>query len=317
MVRGLVFLLILLLWVLLSGTAQADGPGEAAVSASADVSAPLTQTTLHLPVVRAARPARYVYYVPIHIAAARGTRLGLAGGTAAQAEALGGDWLYDWTPTPSGSDQIEAVPMISTARQVEAAVGGSSEWLLTFNEPDLCPWQACLSPAAAVEPYLRIEALHPDRRIVSPAPSSADIVRMWTDSAYRGWLPEFREAYRAATGRYPTWGALALHCYEWTAERCIAVGEQFIAWAAAWGVPEVWVTEVAYVSAWAADPAREARAFMVWAETRTEVTRVAPFTAFTPRGVWYWPDVRECADPSLFVGPGSLTMRPLAEWYRR
>lgn len=266
----------------------------------------------------AAPAAPYTYYLPLWQAPEHVLRLGLAGGTPEQVRTLGGDWLYDWSATPQGSAQVEAVPMIGTARHVGQALGGNSDWLLLFNEPDLCPWQACLSPAEAVGPYLRSVALYPQVWLVSPAPSSEDFRRMWAPgSTYPGWLPLFREAVRSETGYYPDFQALAMHCYEWTAEACIRIGEQYLRWAEEWGVPEIWITEFAFVQAWAPDAEREARAFLSWAERQARITRIAPYTAHTPLGVWYWPDTRPEADPSLFQAPASLEMTPLAHWYRR
>ena len=113
----------------------------------------------------------------------------------------------------------------------------------------------------------------------------------------------------------PRFDALAWHCYEWQAAGCIARGKQFVGLARAWGVPEVWCTEFAFVRAHTANPEREALAFVAWLEAEALITRYAPYGHYVERGAWYWPDTRASADPSLFAGPGSLELTDVGKWY--
>lgn len=252
-------------------------------------------TTLYLPAV---------YPLPQN-------KLGVAGGTVAQAQALGGAWLYDWTTQPPMSDApVESVPMIGHAGAVGQVLGGNSPWVLGFNEPDLSS-QANLTPQQAAVLWRQIETLYPRRLLVSPAVSCGDLY----------WLVRFRLAYQAEFGGWPRFDALAMHCYRWTAAGCAQVLDQYVAWAHDWSAPgqplPIWVTEFAFVPAWATDAEAEARAFVALLERTPEVRRYSPFVSYTPGGTWYWPDVRAAANPSLFVGPGSTQLTPLGAWYGR
>lgn len=247
-------------------------------------------------------------YLPLWLGEPAG-KLGLAGGSPEQARALGASWLYDWTLTPAGSAAtlegpgIEAVPMIGHASMVGADLGGNSQWVLGFNEPDLIV-QSNIAPEQGAVLWREIEQLYPGHKLVSPA--VIDPL----------WLDHMRNVYIGRFGVAPRFDALAWHCYAWQAAGCIALGERFVALAELWGVPEVWCTEFVFVEAHTADPEREARTFVAWLEAEPLVTRYSPFAGYAERGSWYWPDVREAADPSLFAGPGSLTLTEVGEWYR-
>ena len=68
-----------------------------------------------------------------------------------------------------------------------------------------------------------------------------------------------------------------------------------------------------FVPAWATDAEREARVFVAYLEGDPLARRYAPFVAYTERGVWYWPDTRPEADPSLLTADGQLT--EIGTWY--
>lgn len=243
----------------------------------------------------------YRYFIPMW--AKPLNKLGLAG-CPATCQALGCAWCYSWGPEPGGTPDAETVPMLWGANDVGKALGGNSPWLLGFNEPDLSN-QANLTPEQAAALWRQVETLYPGRKLVSPAPSHFDVA----------WLGRFRDAYAVAYGVWPRLDALAFHCY-WSADECIAIGEQFVAWAAAWGVPEVWCTEFAFVPAWAADAEADARRFVAWAEAEPTVTRYAPFVSHIAGGEWYWPDARPEANPSVFAADG-MTLTEIGKWYAK
>jgi len=249
----------------------------------------------------------YTYFVPVYYVPAP-HKLGLAGGTVEQAATIGASWLYDWTANPPHSDApVEAVPMLARdwGDRPVPQVGGNSPYILGFNEPDLSS-QANLTPQRAAVLWRRIEQAYPHRLVVSPAVSCGDLY----------WLVRFRLAYRELYGTWPRFDVLAAHCYRWNAAGCIQVAQQFATWVRDWQVPGgYWFTEFAFVPAWAADAEREARAFVAYLEGDPLARRYAPFVAYTERGVWYWPDTRAAADPSLFVGPGSLELTDVGRWY--
>lgn len=286
MAKAAVFLLVLILWVLLAGTADADG-------------------TIYVPLVQGR--ATHAYYVPVWYAPAP-VKLGLSGGTVAQAERLGAAWLYDWTAHPPVREWFESVPMLGRdwGAGPVPAVGGNSPYLMGFNEPDL-QVQANITPERAAVLWRQIEQAYPHKLLVSPAPSCGDV---W-------WLAHFRVTYRDIFGTWPRLDVLAAHCYRWTAAGCIQVAQQFAAWVQEWQIPGgYWVTEFAFVPAWATDAEAEARTFVQYLEADPLARRYAPFVAHTERGVWYWPDTRASADPSLFVGPGSLELTTVGRWYQ-
>lgn len=247
------------------------------------------------------QPMRRAYFLPGLVRAP--SKLGM-GGCPVSCEAFGCSWCYAWSTTPGRLTGVETVPMIRDLSMVEWQIGGNSAWVLGFNEPDLCPWQACLTPEAAVWPTVRIEERFPDRKLVAPAPSSQHVE----------WLPQFREAFHRATGRHPRWDALAAHCYLWTADRCIELVKLFVGWCELWGVPELWVTEFAFVPAWAADPEAEARKFTAYLESEPRVTRYAPFLSHGGGCDPFWPDCRPEADPSLLEAD-LMTPTVMGGWY--
>lgn len=254
--------------------------------------------------VGAAGSRTYRTYLPLWIES--GNKLGL-GGCPGSCEVLGCSWCYSWLPDPgtwAGVDH-ERVPMIWGRNDVGATVGGNSVWLMGFNEPDLSG-QANLSTGTAAVLWREIERLYPERKLVAPAPSD-----VWP-----GWIDAMRYAYFARYGSWPRFDALAFHCYKPTANECIAIGRQFVAWARAWGVREVWCTEFAFLPAWTADAEGEARRFVAWLEGEPLVTRYAPFVSyidFSAGPPWWWPWAGP--DPSVLTETGELTA--IGRWYAR
>lgn len=208
----------------------------------------------------------YRYYVPLAILpnTARGVTLKYR--DCADVGAVGATWAYDWSVAPPLCPGVESVPMISCKQEAEwllfgqTALGGNSEWVMLFNEPDLI---LPISPVEGARLYRVLEPHLKGRRIVAPAPSESGIE----------WLPEFRAAYAVQWGHYPRLDALAVHCYSNTFESCRQVVAQFVLWAHQWGVPEVWVTEFAFVSS-----EQDAVRFMRWLRDEPRVTRFAWFT---------------------------------------
>lgn len=145
-----------------------------------------------------------------------------------------GWWGYDWSANPPDTCGAETVPMI-WGSYVPPTVGGSSIYLLGFNEPDLDS-QSNIQPGDAAILWKQIEDRFPEHKLVAPAPSHV----------HPTWIVDFRNAYIAQNGHPPRLDVLAAHCYYYTADSCIALVKQFDAWAAAWVVPQVWVTEFGF-----------------------------------------------------------------------
>lgn len=147
-------------------------------------------------------------------------------------------WAYHWYPKPRQCDQnVEIVPMIRDANQLanfdQIGLGGNSPWILGFNEPDLCPDQACLTPAQAVPLWREIEARFPNKKLVAPVPSQLHL----------DWLIQFRNLYIATYGAPPRFNALAAHWYGFRYAEAKTVLNWYKARANEFGVAEVWLTE--------------------------------------------------------------------------
>jgi hypothetical protein len=223
-------------------------------------------------------------------------KLGMAG-CPVDCEIFGCGWCYSWCSDPGTRPNIETVPMVWGRKQMHLPVGGNSDWLMQFNEPDL-RGQSDLTLDDAIALTYEIEALHPTKRMVSPAPSHVN----------QNWLRQFRAAFYAAYARYPRWDALGMHCYLSLSE-CITLAQQFIADAAAWQVPEVWITE------WVAWSEADARRFMAWVEAQPAITRYAVYVSRQDCSDGTW-NCELSGDPSLLEANG-VTLTEHGQWYAR
>jgi len=188
--------------------------------------------------------------------------------------------------------------MIRDASNVNVTLlGGNSDWLMGFNEPDLCPEQACLTPDMAAILWRDVERKWPDRKLVAPVPSHL----------HPAWIEQWRASYIELYGQAPRVDALALHCYFRTARDCIALAQRYEALAQSWGVREGWVTEFAFTPAVANWQAQIA-GFVAYLERSTFWTHYAPFVSYTPcvTDDPYW-DCAASGDPSLLTVFGQLT----------
>jgi len=214
----------------------------------------------------------------------------------ADAGLLGASWRYNWLADIPTAPGVESVPMIYSARVLvhlltsARRIGGDSPYLMGFNEPDRSA-QANLTPAEAVEAWLLLERMYPNRLLVSPAPSHL----------HPEWLAEFRSAFITAVGRPPRFDALAIHCYFANdASGCRAVIEQVAEYAQAWDIKGgVWVTEFGPAcSAEGFDTTMaeiEARAFVQWLEAHPQVTRYAWFPARLDGSEYWHPNLKDWA----------------------
>ncbi len=183
--------------------------------------------------------------------------LPFANGDCADVLALDVAWSYNWWPAAHVcAASVEAVPMLWGADSLSVRVGGSSDWLMGFNEPDVTS-QANITPTRAAYLWHQIEQLHPDYRLVSPATTHGDVLG-WDGTP---WLEQFRAAYWAMYGRPPRLDALALHCYADT-HTCKAALDTVLGRARAWGVGEVWLTEFGFADCPQWGGTEAAQAFM-------------------------------------------------------
>lgn len=191
------------------------------------------------------------------------------------ASAVAATWIYAWSVSPPNCTGTENIPMIWGASDVNATLGGNSQWIMGFNEPDSAS-QSNIAPSVAATLWRQIEQKYPTQKLVAPAPSGAA----------PNWLVDFRNAYISTFGTPPRLNALAVHCYSWYAELgdygCIPHTRKFIDWANAWNVPEVWVTEFSFSPTAPSSPSQalqEANTFITWMNHQTVVTRYAWFAS--------------------------------------
>ena len=245
--------------VVASGPTPTPAPKTSSTNPSA---APSNQTyTVFLPFIRAVAPPAPTYKKGASLAT--GFESECSG-----AQLIGAYWLFNWTQNPPTScPGIESIPMIWDETYVNSTLGGNSNWILGFNEPDAAN-QANLSITEAAQLWRQIEQKYPTRKLVAPAPSGD--IPTWIESFYN----EYKRLYITP----PRLDALAVHCYAWAASECISHTQKFITWANNWGVSEVWVTEFAFATErlWYTTTAlEEESAYINWMQTQSKVTRFA------------------------------------------
>lgn len=238
------------------------------------------------PVIKRATSDSTNIYLPLVIGGSSGTSqairkkgVGLTYQDCPTATAVEAFWIFNWTAVPPPCPNIENVPMIWGASDVNITLGGNSEWILGFNEPNNSS-QSNLTATQAATLWRQIEQKYPNRKLVSPAPSGAN----------PEWLVSFRDAYLAAFGTAPRLDGLAVHCYAWYASQCITHTQKFLTWANAWNVPEIWITEFSFSPTAPSNPTRaldEGRAFITWVQSQPQVTRYAWFASKMQGNEWW------------------------------
>jgi hypothetical protein len=202
----------------------------------------------------------------------KGVSLACGGGAARAREVqqLRVSWIWNWGTDPPLFPGIESIPAIWDASYIGKPLGGNSEWVLGFNEPDISN-QANMTPEAAAIAWRKLEATYPYRRKTSP------------QVIYPGdWLERWYAAYVDLYGQPPRLDALAIHTYIGNSSTAyIAQVQRYIALAQQWGVPEVWVTEWAMshgLDRTLRDTMAEMSAYVNWLEAEPMIARYAPWT---------------------------------------
>lgn len=183
---------------------------------------------------------------------------------------MGATWTYDWTTTPPVCPDRERIPMIETASDWDKTLGGNSNWIMGFNEPDLRGF----SPSDAAIYWRLIEQKYPTRKLLSPAPSGS--------MSGLAWLVNFRNAYISFYATSPRLDGLGAHCYKWYSFQCVELIQSFIDQANAWGVPEVWVTEFSFSPTDPSSPSgalQEQQTFINWMVNDPKIKRHAWFAS--------------------------------------
>jgi hypothetical protein len=253
----------------LSAASPTATPTPQALSVTRSASAPNQTFSVFLPfTVKAAQPAPTLK---------KGGSLATGYTTDCASLALvGAYWEFDWTPSPPNCSGIDNVPMFWNGDNINGiTLGGNSNWILGFNEPDSSS-QANMTPQQAADVWRQIEQKYPNKKLAAPAPSGAN----------PDWIVSFRTAYITTYGTAPRLDALTVHCYSWYANLnptygCIPHTLKFEAWATQWGVPEVWVTEFSFATTAPSSPSQsiaETTTFINWMQSQSQVKRYALFT---------------------------------------
>ena len=152
-------------------------------------------------------------------------------------DTLNATWCYNWSPSPYCGNH-EAVPMI-WGRNVEDAIGGDSQFVLGFNEPDGTGiGQSNISASEGADLWHRLEERFPyPYQLVSPAVTPYG----------RKWLEDWHSIYLSRYGQPPRIHALAFHYYGFFAFDFNRVLGEMKTLAQQWRV-NIWITEFAIIS---------------------------------------------------------------------
>ena len=212
---------------------------------------------------------------------------------------LGVSWVWNWRTDPVTFPGVESVPCIWSGVVIGQPLGGTSAWVIGFNEPDMTD-QANMAPEQAALEWLRMEATYHDRKLTSPqvvVPGGR-------------WLEEWYAAYQDQNGgRAPRMDAIAIHTYY--GNDLVAYQEQvryYIALAEKWGVNEVWVTEFALspgLDRTLRETLDDTAAYVAWLAAQPTVTRFAVWTNRVECGANITPD--GIFDTPLYAANGVLT----------
>ena len=245
----------------------------------------------------------YKTYIPVVYSPIN--KFGISGGNNQMAQVIGASWFYAWNPIVDISG-VEGVAMMRDGTSINNIVIDNSNYLLGFNEPDVCPNQACITPANAAILWHIIEERFPNKKLVSPA----------TSHNTPTWLIQFRDEYYKLYQKYPRLDALAFHCYYNNANQCIEYGKQIITLAKEWEIPEVWCTEFSFLKALNVNYIKEIEDFITWLEYEPIITHYSPYVTYNGEcpSLW-WNDCRTDANPSLFE-KDLVTLTELGKLYK-
>lgn len=245
-------------------------------------------------VVSSTTEVQYIYITHLpqfgHFTGKGATGAYSGAGSCANLSAVGVSWTHNWTlDSLTRCPGVDSVPMIATAVTSRDILDGRAILpdgyrMQLWNEPDLI---LPISPEEAAHLFRELEPLLLEyNSLVAPVPSEIDT----------NWLRKWVAAYNSLYGERPRFDIVAFHCYAQRADKCIALGQQAVAWCKEWGCSEVWCTEFGF---WFFDWKTEATRFVAWMKAEPMVTR------------WAW--------WSLHSGPAPLTqddvLTKFGQWY--
>lgn len=151
-------------------------------------------------------------------------------------------WAHDWSANPLICPGIESIAMAWC--DVPESVGGTTDIILGFNEPNLGNQCNKTFDQTAIL-WHDLDSKYPDKKLVSPVPYSGDWYGGNPPLVGTAWLREWQAAYQARYGTQPRIDGVQVHCYYLWASQCIATLNEHLAF----GKP-IWLTEFAFVPTW-------------------------------------------------------------------
>lgn len=232
-----------------------------------------------------------------------GKGLGLTYRNCADARAVGARWIYDWSGNPTLCDGLWSLPMIY-GWSAGCPVVASGAVTLLPNEPD---WWTNMTPEVAAEFTWRMtQECFPERVFATPA-TYGNVA----------WMDAWHHAHIDRYGAPPRTAYLALHIYcKNTADHCLYLGDDLLAWARDHGYQQVLITE------WAVLPCDttseqaivEAERFRIWLAAQPEIKGDAWFAARI-RGDEAWAFQPPTCNTATVDSSGELTT--FGRWYAR
>lgn len=211
-----------------------------------------------------------------------GTKKGAAYNTASAVQPLSHavSWAYDWNMYSNGQlpGEVEYVPMLWGAKMfggwvaaIETALGGGSNYILGFNEPDM-PGQSNMDPSEAVGYYQNyITPYAGQATLVSPSVTSSTSSGQGLD-----WLKSFMDSCQGCNI-----GGISVHWYGSSPDQLKSFVTDAVNFAGKYGITEVWLTEFALTDAMNGGNPEAAAKFLKdvlpWLDSQPAVTRYAYF----------------------------------------
>jgi len=213
-----------------------------------------------------------------------------------EAERVGASWFHRGGQVEPVFPGLESVPGLQFGHETDP-IGGSSRYLLTWNEPyhEQHPsaedgaklWYDLLEPLYAESAYA------PQYKLVAPGIS-------WR----KPWVQKWFDYFRAQYGRWPRFWAVNVHGYSYPGRDVVAEFQAAYDWAHGKG-KELWIGEYAALPdpGWTeAQMLAEAQRVLDWAQDHA--TRLAWFNTRT-RGDEPW--AGDYNAPLYEYGSGALT----------
>jgi len=196
-------------------------------------------------------------------------------------------WSYNWSLNPLSCPGSLGIPMVRDRSDAAIMLANpnprvvNGQPILLFNEPDLPLPQADIPVSEAITLSHELFLRYPNLVWISPAYSQV----------HPEWIVNWYNGYAELYGTPPPIKGLAIHCYSYNADWCIAYVSQQVDLARAWELDEVWVTEFAYPTELTRtynEALFQFNLFLDYLERETLITRYAPYMTRDPGDYSEW-----------------------------